>query len=133
MQCDKCLACAGLFGWKEGLITECCFEMFLGLEGAAFQSRLPYDKLTATEASCFPDIAQSSPQTQKLFLYIRNRLVCIMLSLKLSFVDIRLFIENEFLHFLQILLLRIIFDRTIQLCILPGNRKCYKCKCLEIS
>jgi len=48
---------------------------FLGLEGAAFQSRLPYDKLTATEASCFPDIAQSSPQTQKLFLYIRNRLV----------------------------------------------------------
>lgn len=57
------------------------FEWFLhclncaGLEGAAFQSRLPYDKMTATEASCFPDIAQSSPQTQKLFLYIRNRLV----------------------------------------------------------
>jgi len=58
--------------------------MLLGLEGAAFQSRLPYDKLTSTEASCFPDIAQSSPQTQKLFLYIRNRLVCNTFFLKLS-------------------------------------------------
>jgi len=59
-----------------GLVYELCVKLFsLGLEGAAFQSRLPYDKLTATEASCFPDIAQSSPQTQKLFLYIRNRLV----------------------------------------------------------
>lgn len=46
-----------------------------GLEGAAFQSRLPYDKMTAQEAACFPDIAQSSPQSQKLFLYIRNRIV----------------------------------------------------------
>ena len=47
------------------------------MEGAAFQSRLPYDKLTSTEAGCFPDIASSSPQTQKLFLYIRNKLVSI--------------------------------------------------------
>lgn len=51
-----------------------------GLEGAAFQSRLPYDKMTATEASCFPDIAQSSPQTQKLFLYVRNRLLQLWLD-----------------------------------------------------
>jgi len=58
-----------------GVVSRFCVKFFLGLEGAAFQSRLPYDKLTATEASCFPDIAQSSPQTQKLFLYIRNRLV----------------------------------------------------------
>ena len=47
----------------------------LGLEGAAFQSRLPYDKMTAQEAACFPDIVQGSQQTQKVFLYIRNRLV----------------------------------------------------------
>lgn len=46
-----------------------------GLEGAAFQSRLPYDKLTANEAQCFPDIANATPQTQKLFLHVRNRLV----------------------------------------------------------
>lgn len=46
-----------------------------GLEGAAFQSRLPFDKMTAQEASCFPDIAQGPPQTQKVFLHIRNRLV----------------------------------------------------------
>lgn len=51
-----------------------------GLEGAAFQSRLPYDKMTATEASCFADIAQSPPQTQKLFLYIRNRLLQLWLE-----------------------------------------------------
>ncbi|CAH0552809.1 unnamed protein product [Brassicogethes aeneus] len=33
-------------------------ELFTGLEGAAFQSRMPFDKLTSTEAACFPDIAQ---------------------------------------------------------------------------
>ncbi|KAI0217663.1 Lysine-specific histone demethylase 1A [Lamellibrachia satsuma] len=46
-----------------------------GLEGAAFQSRLPYDKLTAQEATCFPDVAQGAPQTQKIFLYLRNRML----------------------------------------------------------
>jgi hypothetical protein len=48
---------------------------YLGLDGAAFQSRLPYDKLTSNEATCFPDIAQGAPQTQKVYLHIRNRLV----------------------------------------------------------
>ncbi|XP_033635222.1 lysine-specific histone demethylase 1A-like isoform X2 [Asterias rubens] len=46
-----------------------------GLEGAAFSARLPSDKMTAQEAACFPDIIQSPTQTQKLFLYIRNRLL----------------------------------------------------------
>lgn len=45
------------------------------MDGAAFQSRLPYDKLTSNEATCFPDIAQGAPQTQKVYLHIRNRLV----------------------------------------------------------
>lgn len=45
------------------------------LEGAAFASRLPFDKMTATEAACFPDVAQGLPQTQKVFLHIRNRLL----------------------------------------------------------
>ena len=48
-----------------------------GLEGAAFQSRLPYDKMTAQECAAFPDIGNSTPQAQKVFLYIRNRLVSI--------------------------------------------------------
>lgn len=52
---------------------------FLGLEGAAFHSRLPFDKMTATEASCFPDVSQGPPQTQKVFLHIRNRLVSIIM------------------------------------------------------
>lgn len=47
-----------------------------GLEGSAFQSRLPFDKMTATEAASFPDVAQGPPQTSKVFLHIRNRLVC---------------------------------------------------------
>lgn len=51
-----------------------------GLEGAAFQSRLPFDKMTAQEAACFPDIAQGPPQTQKVFLHIRNRLLQLWLE-----------------------------------------------------
>lgn len=32
--------------------------------------------MTATEAASFPDVAQGPPQTSKVFLQIRNRLVC---------------------------------------------------------
>uniref|UniRef100_A0A671VA39 Lysine-specific histone demethylase n=1 Tax=Sparus aurata TaxID=8175 RepID=A0A671VA39_SPAAU len=46
---------------------------FLGVEGAAFQSRLPHDRMTSQEAACFPDIISGPQQTQKVFLYIRNR------------------------------------------------------------
>ncbi|CAE1295017.1 Lysine-specific histone demethylase 1 homolog 1,Lysine-specific histone demethylase 1 homolog 2,Possible lysine-specific histone demethylase 1,Protein FLOWERING LOCUS D,Lysine-specific histone demethylase 1 homolog 3,Lysine-specific histone demethylase 1A [Acanthosepion pharaonis] len=51
-----------------------------GLEGAAFQSRLPYDKITSQEAACFPDILQGPPTAQKIFLYIRNRLLQLWLE-----------------------------------------------------
>lgn len=51
------------------------YNILKGLEGAAFQSRLPVDKMHADEAARFPDIEQGVPATQKLFLYIRNRLV----------------------------------------------------------
>lgn len=51
-----------------------------GLEGAAFQSRLPFDKMTGQEAACFPDIAQGNPQSQKVFLHIRNRLLQLWLE-----------------------------------------------------
>ncbi|XP_066253757.1 lysine-specific histone demethylase 1A [Euwallacea similis] len=50
-------------------------ELFSGLEGAAFQSRMPYDKLTSTEAACFPDIASAALQTIKVYLNIRNRIL----------------------------------------------------------
>lgn len=53
---------------------------YAGLEGAAFQSRLPFDKLSTTEAASFPDIAQAPLATQKLFLYIRNRLLQLWLE-----------------------------------------------------
>jgi lysine-specific histone demethylase 1 len=29
-----------------------------GLEGAAFQSRVPFDKMTQVEAACFPDLVR---------------------------------------------------------------------------
>uniref|UniRef100_A0A2R5LNP7 Lysine-specific histone demethylase 1A n=1 Tax=Ornithodoros turicata TaxID=34597 RepID=A0A2R5LNP7_9ACAR len=36
--------------------------------------------MTAQEAACFPDVAQGQPQTQKVFLYIRNRLLQLWLQ-----------------------------------------------------
>jgi len=45
-----------------------------GLEGAAFQSRVPNDKMTQIEAACFPDLVLPI-QKQKLFLNIRNRIL----------------------------------------------------------
>uniref|UniRef100_A0A1B6F811 Lysine-specific histone demethylase n=2 Tax=Cuerna arida TaxID=1464854 RepID=A0A1B6F811_9HEMI len=51
-----------------------------GLEGAAFHSRLPFDKMSALEASCFPDINVAPPQTQKVFLHIRNRVLQLWLD-----------------------------------------------------
>ncbi|EZA51288.1 Lysine-specific histone demethylase 1A, partial [Ooceraea biroi] len=67
-------------------------ELLNGLEGAAFQSRLPFDKLTSTEAACFPDISSGPPQTQKVFLHIRNRL----LQMWLENPKQQLIIENAF-------------------------------------
>ncbi|XP_074661077.1 lysine-specific histone demethylase 1A-like [Tubulanus polymorphus] len=64
--------------------------LLTGLEGAAFQSRLPHDKLTSQEASFFPDIAQGSPQTQQVFLYIRNRILQLWLENPMQ----QLIIEN---------------------------------------
>ncbi|XP_065156884.1 lysine-specific histone demethylase 1A [Atheta coriaria] len=50
-------------------------DLFSGIEGAAFQSRMPFDKMTSTEAACFPDIAQAVMQTVKVYLHIRNRIL----------------------------------------------------------
>lgn len=50
-------------------------DLFSGLEGAAFQSRMPFDKMTSTEAACFPDIAQAALQTVKVYLNVRNRIL----------------------------------------------------------
>lgn len=45
-----------------------------GLEGAAFQSRVPYDKMTQIEAACFPDMV-TPLSSQKMFLNLRNRVL----------------------------------------------------------
>uniref|UniRef100_A0A8D8S7G6 Lysine-specific histone demethylase 1A n=1 Tax=Cacopsylla melanoneura TaxID=428564 RepID=A0A8D8S7G6_9HEMI len=46
-----------------------------GLEGSAFQSRLPYDKMTTNEVQYFPDISNNPIHSHKTFLHIRNRIL----------------------------------------------------------
>lgn len=52
--------------------------MFIGLEGAAFQSRLPFNKLSPKEELNFPDTATGTKQSQLTFLYVRNRIVSLL-------------------------------------------------------
>ncbi len=58
------------------VVKETCWDLFVvGLEGAAFQSRLPYDKMTTQETNYFRDISDGQPTLHRQFLYVRNRLV----------------------------------------------------------
>jgi len=50
-----------------------------GLEGAAFQSRVPNDKMTQVEAACFPDLV-TPPASQQLYIQLRNRLLQLWLE-----------------------------------------------------
>ncbi|XP_055596253.1 possible lysine-specific histone demethylase 1 [Uranotaenia lowii] len=50
-------------------------EILTGLEGAAFQSRLPFEKMTAAEAVCFPEITKHGLVAQRVFLNVRNRIL----------------------------------------------------------
>lgn len=55
-------------------------EIMSGLEGAAFQSRLPFDKMTSGEEACFPDIIKTGLIAQRVFLNIRNRCILMWLT-----------------------------------------------------
>jgi len=46
-----------------------------GLDGAAFSSRMPADKLTKQEIEFFSDIAQGSNSTILEFIFVRNKIV----------------------------------------------------------
>lgn len=50
-------------------------SILTGLEGAAFQSRLPFEKMTSSEAACFPEISKNGLVSQRVFLNIRNRIL----------------------------------------------------------
>ncbi|GAB0100035.1 Probable lysine-specific histone demethylase 1 [Sergentomyia squamirostris] len=50
-------------------------DILPGIEGAAFQSRLPFEKMTSAEAACFPVIAKNGLIAQRVFLNVRNRLL----------------------------------------------------------
>ena len=45
------------------------------LDGAAFASRMPANKMTQQEMEFFPDVAHGSQSAMLEFLYIRNRLL----------------------------------------------------------
>lgn len=45
------------------------------LDGAAFASRMPANKMTQQEIEFFPDVAHGSQSAMLEFLYIRNRLL----------------------------------------------------------
>lgn len=46
-----------------------------GLEDAAAQSRLTYDRMSAEESRLFPDICKGDVNRHKIFLTIRNNIV----------------------------------------------------------
>jgi len=46
-----------------------------GLDGAAFASRMPANKLTQMEAEIFTDVAHGSQSAIMEFLFIRNKLL----------------------------------------------------------
>lgn len=50
-------------------------NILIGLEGAAFQSRLPFEKMTSSEAACFPEILANGLVSQRVFLNVRNRVL----------------------------------------------------------
>lgn len=64
---------------KDAGIKETSEEIYksilTGLEGAAFQSRLPFEKMTSSEAACFPEISKNGLVSQRVFLNIRNRIL----------------------------------------------------------
>ena len=45
------------------------------MDGAAFASRMPANKMTQQETEFFPDVAHGSQSAMLEFLYIRNRLL----------------------------------------------------------
>ena len=52
----------------------------LGLDGAAFASRMPANKLTQMETEIFFDIAHGTPSAIMEFLFIRNKLIQVWLT-----------------------------------------------------
>ncbi|XP_055691740.1 possible lysine-specific histone demethylase 1 [Lutzomyia longipalpis] len=85
---------------KDAIDDEPSFKDILtGLEGAAFQSRLPFEKMTSAEAACFPVIAKNGLIAQRVFLNIRNRLLQMWVEnpkVQLTFEDALKNIEPPF-------------------------------------
>lgn len=59
-------------------------EVISGLEGAAFQSRLPFDKMTSNEAASFPETTKCGLPAQLVFLNIRNRILQMWIEVRYS-------------------------------------------------
>lgn len=50
-------------------------KLYVFSTGAAFQSRIPCEKMTAIESACFPEITKNGLISTRVFLNIRNRIL----------------------------------------------------------
>ncbi|XP_039270275.2 lysine-specific histone demethylase 1A-like isoform X1 [Styela clava] len=69
------------------------------LVGAAFQSRLPFDKLSEQEEKYFPEIKSGTIESTAEFLYVRNRILLLWLQspqTELLFSDISSKLEKPY-------------------------------------
>lgn len=80
--------------YDNELLDESEQEELKGPEGAAFQSRLPSDKMSTAEACAFPDIAQGPLQTQKLYVHLRNRILQMWLEAPRKELTLKIVWEN---------------------------------------
>jgi lysine-specific histone demethylase 1 len=56
-------------------------SLFAGdLEGAAFQSGVPFEEMTDMEQRAFPDVRTGSKPLKKIFFFVRNRLLQLWLQ-----------------------------------------------------
>ena len=58
------------------LETDARYEILTTLEGACFQSRFPYDKMTTYEVVAFPEFTKKTTiEQRRIYLGVRNRIL----------------------------------------------------------
>jgi len=104
-----------------------CILMMTGLDGAAFSSRMPADKLTKQEIEFFSDIAQGSNSTILEFIFVRNKIVscCNVVEIYLLFyLQLEAWLANPHEE--------LTLEKVQQLIQLPNACRDFKSLCLLI-
>lgn len=68
-------------------------EIIGGLEGAAFQSRLPFDKMTSNEEATFREDIKLGLPAQLVFLNIRNRILQMWIEVYMAIISLHRFFD----------------------------------------